>query len=90
MCFRCSAYNALKNHPAVVDRIKFTQSAVITPELLKNLLDFDELYVGDAVSASDTGTFSDIWSDNVVVAYVPKAQTRSSKVLLRTCISLTH
>lgn len=70
-----TAYSALKNHPSVLDRIKYTQQAVVTPELLKNLLDFDELYVGDAVSASDSGTFSDIWSDNVVIAYVPKAKT---------------
>jgi len=67
-----SSYKALKNHPAVIDRIKYTQHAVITPELLKNLLDFDELYVGDAVYASDSGTFSDIWNDNVILAYVPK------------------
>lgn len=67
-----SSYKSLKNHPAIVDRIKFTQHAVITPELLKNLLDFDELYVGDAVYASDSGSFSDIWSDNVILAYVPK------------------
>ena len=69
------SYKALKNHPAVLDRIKYTQHAVITPELLRNLLDFEQLFVGDAVSADDTGTFSDIWSDNAVVAYVPKAKT---------------
>ena len=68
-----SAYSALKEHPAVLDRIKYTQSAVVTPEILRQLLDFDELYVGDAVYANDAGVFSDIWSDNVVLAYVPKA-----------------
>lgn len=68
-----SAYSALKEHPAVLDRIKYTQSAVITPELLRQLLDFDELYVGDAVYANDAGVFNDIWSDNVVIAYVPQA-----------------
>ena len=68
-----SSYSALKEHPAVLDRIKYTQSAVITPELLRQLLDFDELYVGDAVYANDSGAFSDIWSDNVVIAYVPSA-----------------
>jgi hypothetical protein len=67
-----SSYKSLKNHPAIIDRIKYTQHAVITPELLRNLLDFDELYVGDAVYASDSGSFSDIWSDNVILAYVPK------------------
>jgi Phage major capsid protein E len=68
-----SAYSALKEHPAVLDRIKYTQKAVITSELLRQLLDFDELYVGDAVYADDSGTFNDIWSDNVVIAFVPKA-----------------
>ena len=68
-----SAYSALKEHPAVLDRIKYTQSAVVTVDLLRQLLDFDELYIGDSVYASDAGVFSDIWSDNVVIAYVPKA-----------------
>jgi len=68
-----SAYSALKEHPAVLDRIKYTQSAVVTPELLRQLLDFSELYVGDAVYADDSDSFNDIWSDNVVVAFVPNA-----------------
>jgi len=67
-----SAYSALKEHPAVLDRIKYTQSAVVTPELLRQLLDFEQLYVGDAVYATDAGAFQDIWQDNVVIAYVPK------------------
>ncbi len=68
-----SSFSALKNHPAVVDRIKYTQHAVITAELLRQLLDFDELYVGDAVYATDADVFQDIWQDNVVIAYVPKS-----------------
>ena len=68
-----SAYSALKEHPAVLDRIKYTQSAVMTQELLRQLLDFDELYVGDSVYANDDNVFNDIWSDNVVIAYVPKS-----------------
>ncbi|QQS34797.1 MAG: major capsid protein [Ignavibacteriales bacterium] len=70
-----SAFNALKNHPAVLERIKYTQQAIITAELLRALLDFDELYVGDAVYSTDAGVFTDIWSDNAIVAYVPKANT---------------
>lgn len=74
-----SAYNALKNHPAILDRIKYTQTAVMTPALLKSLLDFDEIYIGDSVYATDAGVFTDIWSDNVVVAYVPKANPDASR-----------
>jgi hypothetical protein len=84
-----SSYVALKNHPAILDRIKYTQQAVITPELLKSLLDFDELYVGDAVFASDSGTFSDIWSDNAIVAYVPKARTNIPRTYFEPAFAYT-
>lgn len=67
------SYNALKNHPAVHERIKYTERAIVTPELLRALFDFDELYVGDSVYSTDADVFQDIWSDNVVIAYVPKA-----------------
>ncbi|GJQ42664.1 MAG: hypothetical protein D8M26_13520 [Ignavibacteriae bacterium] len=70
-----SSYAALKEHPGVIDRIKYSQKGVITPELLKQLLDFEQLYIGDAVYASDANDFSDVWSDNVIIAYVPKAQS---------------
>lgn len=70
-----SSYAALKEHPGVIDRIKYSQKGVITPELLKQLLDFEQLYIGDAVYASDANVFSDVWSDNVIIAYVPNAQS---------------
>ena len=73
-----SSYSALKEHPAVLDRIKYTQTTVMTPELLRQLLDFDQLYIGDSVYADDSGTFQDIWQDNVVIAYVPKTDSQRS------------
>ena len=66
-----SAYAALKEHPGVLDRIKYSQKGIVTPELLRALLDFEKLFIGDAVYAADDGTFSDVWSDNVIIAYVP-------------------
>jgi hypothetical protein len=66
-----SSFNALKNHPSVTDRIKYTEHAVITEQLLKTLLQFDQLYVGKAVYVTDAGVFTDLWSDNVILAYVP-------------------
>lgn len=66
-----SSYAALKEHPAVLDRIKYSQKGVVTVDLLKSLLNFDKLVIGDAVYASDSGVFSDVWSDNVIIAYVP-------------------
>ncbi len=67
------SFSALKEHPAVLERIKYTSKAVVTAELLRQLLEFDELYVGDAVYKDEAaGTLPDVWSDNAVLGYVPK------------------
>lgn len=66
-----STYTALKNHPLVTDRIKYTQHSIITEDLLKTLLNFDYLFVGKAVYLSDNNVFTDIWADNIIIAYVP-------------------
>ena len=69
---------ALKNHAAITDKVKYTQHAVITSELLRQLLQFDKLYVASAVYENDSNELIDVWSDKVVLAYVPEAkQVRS-------------
>ena len=72
-----SAYNALKQHPAILDKIKYTQHAIITPDLLKTLLGFDGLFVASAVYSDDEGSFHDMFTDNVVLAYVPQSKKRT-------------
>lgn len=42
-------YDALKNHDDVLDRIKYTQRGVVTPELLAALFDVDQVLVASAV-----------------------------------------
>ena len=84
-----SSYRALKNHPSIIDRIKYTQHAVITPELLKNLLDFEQLYIGDAVSADDDSVFSDIWADNAIIAYVPTSQSDTPRTIYEPAFAYT-
>jgi hypothetical protein len=64
-----SVFSALKNHPVIIDRLKFTGRDVVTAELLASLWDVKRVLVGDAVVADDAGTFSDVWGKSVVVAY---------------------
>jgi len=59
----------LKQHPKVVDRMKYTGRDVATPDLLASLFGVKQVLVGDAVVSDATGTFSDVWGKNVVVAY---------------------
>lgn len=73
-----TVFTALKNHASITDKVKYTQHAVITAQLLRQLLQFDALYVASAVYENDSGTLVDVWTDNVILAYVPEAkQSRS-------------
>lgn len=64
----------LRTHPIIVDRIKYTGRDVATPELLAALFGVERVLVGDAIYASDAGTFADVWGKFVVVAYtVPQS-----------------
>lgn len=69
-----AVFKALKNHPTVLERIKYSQTGVITEELLASLLNVPTVLVGTAVTASDAGVMSDIWGKDAVLAYVPAAE----------------
>ncbi len=84
-----SVFASLKEHPAVLDRIKYTQHAVITIDLLKALLNFEQLYVGDAVYVDDAGNQPDIWSDNVILAYIPPQNSDISRSYYEPSFSYT-
>jgi hypothetical protein len=43
---------ALKQHPDIIDRIKYTQRGVVTEDLIATLFDIDELYVSYATVAT--------------------------------------
>lgn len=60
----------LRQHPKVIDRIKYTGRDVVTEELLASLFGVQRVVVGDAIYANDAGTaFTDVWGKDVVVAY---------------------
>lgn len=42
-------FRALKNHPQIVDRIKYTSSQTITADMLANIFDLDRVLVSKAV-----------------------------------------
>lgn len=46
------AINALKNHPGIIDRIKYTQRGVVTEDLIATLLGVDRVLVSYATSAT--------------------------------------
>ncbi|MBF0371234.1 MAG: major capsid protein [Magnetococcales bacterium] len=65
------AFNALKNHPTIIERIKYTGRDSVTPDLLAGLWDLERVVVGKAVTSDDAGTLTDVWGKDAVLAYVP-------------------
>lgn len=66
-------YGALKNHPLILDRIKYTQRGVVTPDLLAALFDVDRVLIASAVineaAKGAPGDFKFIFGNNALLAY---------------------
>ncbi|MDG6331195.1 inorganic pyrophosphatase [Glaesserella parasuis] len=60
---------ALKEHPKVIEKLKYSQVAIVTPEVFAKLIGIDTVKIGEAVYEHES-QLKDIWSDAVVLAYV--------------------
>lgn len=66
-------YETLKNHPEFTDRIKYTQTGIVTPALIAAVLDIDQVLIPAAIQntalegAADA--FSFIYSKSAFLAY---------------------
>lgn len=69
----------LRQHPKIVDRIKYTGRDVATPELLAALFGVQRVATGDAIYSNDAGTaFTDVWGKDVVVGYTELGSIQSA------------
>lgn len=65
------AFNALKFNASIIERIKYTGRDAVTVDLLKALWGVDNIVVGGAkVATGQADTLSEVWGDDVIVAYV--------------------
>ena len=70
-----SAMSALRLHPKILDRIKYTGRETPTPDILASLWGVRKVVVGEAVAATEAdGAFGDVWGDDVIVAYVSQSE----------------
>jgi len=58
------------NNANVTDRFKYTSAQSITEEMLARLWNIDKVIVGKCITMTEAGVASDIWGNNVVLAYV--------------------
>jgi Phage major capsid protein E len=75
MTMGAATFKILKEHPKLIEKIKYSMKGVLTVALMKEIFDIENLKIGKAVYADDDGTFNDVWADNIVLAYVPKKQS---------------
>lgn len=74
-----AAFKALKYHPKVADKFKYTTAESVTAKMLAALFDLDEIAVGKTLYIDPTAatpTFREAWDNVAVLAYTP-TQDRS-------------
>jgi hypothetical protein len=67
-------YDKLKHHPAVLERIKYSQKGIITADLLASLFEVERVLIGGAGKTTSaegqTETTGYIWGKHAILAYV--------------------
>jgi len=70
-------WNALQDHPDIVERVKYTQMGVVTSDLVKAILELENIYIAEAIYASSPEgtaeanvTYSPIIDDDALLIYV--------------------
>lgn len=66
-----ATWRVLKRHPQLKAILSDTRPRLVQMADLREIFEIENIVVGRAVKASDTGVTSDIWGDNMVLAYVP-------------------
>jgi len=67
-----SAWRALKRHPQLKAILSDDRSRLVQLADLREIFEIENIVVGKAIKADDRGATSDIWGDNIVLAYVPQ------------------
>lgn len=69
-----AVFAVLKNHQKIVDRVKYSQRGVITPDLLAELFEVDRVVIAvsryNSAKPGKTPVYEDVWGKDVYLAYV--------------------
>lgn len=67
--FSAVAWAAFINNPEVVNKLIYSQVGIITPDIAAVLLQVDKVVVGKSIQSDNSGNFSDIWGNYMILAY---------------------
>lgn len=65
------AFSAAKTNAKIRAQFQYTNPDSVTLEMLKRVFDVQRIAVGEAVVSDDAGVVTDVWGNNVILAYVP-------------------
>ncbi|VGM96504.1 Uncharacterised protein [uncultured Avibacterium sp.] len=65
----------LKENKVLLERIKYTRTGILTPEIFAELIDVETVKIGGAMEEK-SGQLKPIWTDCVILAYIPKANEK--------------
>lgn len=63
-------WEVLSEHPKIIEKIKYVQTAILSPEDFAKLINIKTVVIGEAVYET-SNEVTDIWSKDIVLAYVP-------------------
>ncbi|OJW18785.1 MAG: hypothetical protein BGO51_15555 [Rhodospirillales bacterium 69-11] len=67
-------YDKLVDHPAVIERVKYSQLGIASPDLLARLFDVERVIIAAAgkntAAEGQTDSMSYIWGKNAILAYI--------------------
>lgn len=66
-----AAWKTLKKHPQLKGLISDNLNKLVTINLLKEIFEIENIFIGKSIFANEKGEFVRIWQDNIVLAYVP-------------------
>lgn len=80
MVLGAQVMSKLRQHPKIVERMKYTGRDVANTEILSSLFGVSRVVVGESIYATDAGAITDVWGKDVVLAYTETANLASGGV----------
>lgn len=70
-----TSWRAMKRHPKLRELLSTASKRLIRMEDLQDIFEIENIVIGSSVySPDDSNDVSDVWGDNIIMAYVPKKQ----------------
>lgn len=70
-------WRALKNHEGLKLMLSTDKNKVLTLDHFKEFFEVENIFIGKSIFANEKNEFVRVWGNNIVLAYVPKLDSRT-------------